>query len=94
MPNLRSLGMLSSITREISTMSFRVVGSPPERLAISTFFQRLDWKVFSISSSDMSDLRSPRSQLLHISQRASQTKVQWKISDRREDRPVPARRMR
>ena len=60
-------------------MSFRVVGSPPERLAISMFFQRPDWNACSISSSDMSDLRSPRSQLLHISQRASQTKVQWKI---------------
>ena len=27
----------------------------------------------------MSPLRSPRFQLLHISQRASQTNVQWKI---------------
>ena len=33
----------------------------------------------SISSSDMSDFRSPRFQLLHISHRASQTKVQWKM---------------
>ena len=27
------------MTREISTMSLRVVGSPPERFAISMFFQ-------------------------------------------------------
>ena len=53
---------------------------PPETLAFSMFFQRFDWKALSISASVMSLLRSPRFQFQHISQRASQTNVQWKIS--------------
>ena len=40
-PNLRSFGSRSSMTRQISTRSLRVVGSPPETLAFSMFFQRL-----------------------------------------------------
>ena len=80
MPSLRSRGSLSSITRQISTRSLRVVGSPPEMLAFSMFFQRPELKAFSISASVMSVLRSPRFQLWHISQRASQTNVQWKMS--------------
>jgi len=53
---------------------------PPEMLAFSMCFQRGELKTFSICASVMSDLRSPRFQLLHISQRASQTKVQWKMT--------------
>ena len=60
-------------------MSFLVVGSPPESMHISTFFQSGLWKARSICSSVMSLLRSPRCQLLHISQRASQTNVQLKM---------------
>ncbi len=80
MPSFRSRGNLSIITRQISTRSFRVVGSPPEMLAFSMFFHSPELKTFSIWASVMSDLRSPRFQLLHISQRASQTKVQWKMT--------------
>ena len=64
----------------MSTRSLRVVGSPPETLAFSTFFQRFELNALSMSARLMSALRSPRFQLLHISQRASQTNVQWKIS--------------
>jgi len=78
-PSLRSLGNLSSIRRAMSTRSFRVVGSPPEMLAFSIFFQSLELNARSISAIVRSLLRSPRFQLLHISQRASQTNVQWKI---------------
>ena len=79
-PILRSLGSRSMNTREMSTMSFRVVGSPPEMLAISTFFQSGDVNdAVDLRRSSCRDLRSPRCQLLHISQRASQTNVQWKI---------------
>ena len=45
------------------------------RLDISR--QNGESNVRSISSSVMSDFRSPRFQLLHISHRASQTNVQW-----------------
>ena len=79
MPYFRSFGSRSRKTCETSTMSFLVVGSPPESMHISTFFQSGFWKTRSICSSVMSLLRSPRCQLLHISQRASQTNVQWKI---------------
>ena len=79
MVSLRSFGNLSIISRQMSTMSLRVVGSPPERLAFSMFFHRLELKARSICSSVMSSLRFPRVQLLHISQRASQTNVQWKM---------------
>ena len=68
------------IAFETSTISFLVVGSPPDSIAISMFFQRGFWKALSICASVMSVLRSPRCQLLHISQRASQTKVHWKMS--------------
>ena len=77
--SFRSLGNLSIITRAISTRSLRVVGSPPEIEAFSMPFHRFDEKARSICSSVMSSLRLPRVQLLHISQRASQTKVQWKM---------------
>ncbi len=75
-PNLRRRGSLSSMTRQMSTRSLRVVGSPPETFAFSMFFHNGESNTFSMSASDMSLLRSPRVQLLHISQRASQTKVQ------------------
>ena len=80
MPNFRSRGSRSSMTRQRSTRSLRVVGSPPETLAFSTFFQSGEANTRSTSSRLMSSLRSPRFQLLHISQRASQTNVQWKMS--------------
>ena len=79
MPNLRSRGSLSSMIWHISTRSLRVVGSPPETFAFSMCFHSPESNIRSISSSVMSDLRSPRVQLLHISQRASQTNVQCKI---------------
>ena len=78
-PNFRKRGSRSSITSQISTRSLRVVGSPPDTLAISIFFQKSDRNTRSIWSNVMSSLRSPRFQLLHISQRASQTQVQLKI---------------
>src|SRR5918993_5096042 len=74
-----SFGNLSIITRAMSTRSLRVVGSPPEIDAFSMSFHRFELKACSICSSVMSSLRLPRVQLLHISQRASQTNVQWKI---------------
>ncbi len=77
--SFRSLGNLSIITRQMSTMSLRVVGSPPDSDAFSMSFQSGELKARSIWSRVMSDLRSPRVQLLHISQRASQTNVQWKM---------------
>src|SRR4029079_10184738 len=77
--SLRSLGNLSIIRRAISTKSLRVVGSPPEIEAFSMFFQRLEREACAICASVMSSLRLPRVQLLHISQRASHTKVQWKM---------------
>ena len=77
--SFRSLGNLSIMIRQMSTMSLRVVGSPPESDAFSMSFHRLELKACSICSSVMSSLRFPRVQLLHISQRASQTKVQWKM---------------
>jgi hypothetical protein len=64
------------MSRAISTRSFRVVGSPPEILAFSTRDQSFDWKALSMSWMLMSWARSPRFQLWHISQRASQTNVQ------------------
>ena len=79
MVSFRSLGNLSIISRQMSTMSLRVVGSPPESDAFSMSFQRLELNACSICGSVRSDLRSPRFQLLHISQKASQTKVQWKM---------------
>ena len=79
-PNFRRRGSRSSITSQISTRSFLVVGSPPETLAISIFFQKSDSNTRAICSNVMSSLRSPRFQLLHISQRASHTHVQLKIS--------------
>src|SRR5687767_11146587 len=77
--NFLSLGNLSIISRQISTISLRVVGSPPDNEAFSMFFQRLELKACSIWARVRSDFRSPRVQLLHISHLASQTKVQWKI---------------
>ena len=77
--SLRSFGNLSIITRQMSTMSFRVVGSPPDSDAFSMSFQRRELKACSICSRVRSVLRSPRVQLLHISHWASQTKVQWKM---------------
>ena len=56
MPNFRSRGSLSSMTRQMSTRSLRVVGSPPETLAFSTFFQRSELNALSISASVMSAL--------------------------------------
>jgi hypothetical protein len=78
--SFRSLGNLSIIKRQMSTMSLRVVGSPPDSEAFSMSFQRLELNTFSICASVMSSLRLPRVQLLHISQRASQTNVQWKMN--------------
>ena len=78
--SLRSFGSLSMHTRMMSTRSLRVVGSPPEMLQFSMFFQSGDEKAFSMSARLMSSLRLPRFQLLHISQRASHTKVMWKMS--------------
>ena len=75
-PTFRSLGRYLWNISTISGRSFRVVGSPPERFAISIFCQSGSWKQRSISSIFMSDLRSPHFQLLHIVQRASQTHVQ------------------
>src|SRR5687768_18402274 len=63
----------------MSTMSLRVVGSPPDSDAFSMSLQRLELNTFSICASVMSSLRLPRVQLLHISQRASHTNVQWKM---------------
>ena len=79
MVSLRSLGNLSIMTRQMSTMSLRVVGSPPDSEAFSMSFQRFELNACSIWASVRSVLRSPRVQLLHISQWASQTNVQWKI---------------
>ena len=79
MVSFRSFGNLSIISRQMSTMSLRVVGSPPESDAFSMSFQRLELNACSICGRVRSDLRSPRFQLLHISQKASQTKVQWKM---------------
>src|SRR5919109_4147841 len=79
MVSFRSLGNLSIIKRQMSTMSLRVVGSPPDSDAFSMSFQRFELNACSIWASVRSVLRSPRVQLLHISQRASQTKVQWKM---------------
>ena len=44
MPYFRSFGSRSSITCETSTMSLRVVGSPPDSMHISMFFQSGLWK--------------------------------------------------
>ena len=77
--SLRSLGNLSIMTRQISTMSLRVVGSPPDSEAFSMSFHSGELNAVSICSSVMSSLRLPRVQLLHISQRASHTNVQWKM---------------
>ena len=77
--SFRSFGNLSIITRQMSTMSLRVVGSPPDSDAFSMSFQKLELNTRSICSRVMSSLRLPRVQLLHISQRASHTKVQWKM---------------
>ena len=63
MPNLRSRGRRLSITSHISTRSLRVVGSPPDTLAVSMFFQRPDENTRSMSASDISCLRSARFQL-------------------------------
>ena len=80
MPNLRRRGRRLSITSHNSTRSLRVVGSPPETLAVSMFFQRPEENTLSMSASDISCLRSARFQLWHISHCASHTQVQWKIS--------------
>ena len=47
------------------------------------FFHSGELKTFSICASVMSSLRSPRVQLLHISQRASQTNVHVEDQDGR-----------
>jgi len=78
--SLRSLGKRSIITRQMSTISLRVVGSPPDSEAFSMSFHRGEEKARSICSMLMSSLRLPRVQLLHISQRASHTNVQWKMN--------------
>src|SRR6478735_12479148 len=77
--SFRSFGNLSIIRRAISTRSLRVVGSPPEIEAFAMSFQRFELNACSICASVMSSLRLPRVQLLHISQRASHTNVQWKM---------------
>ena len=78
--SLRSRGSLSISTRTMSTRSLRVVGSPPEMDAFSMCFQSGESNTCSICSSVMSSLRLPLVQLLHMLQRASHTKVTWKIS--------------
>jgi len=75
-PNFLRRGNRSIISSQISTRSFRVVGSPPEMAAFSMFRQKSDRKTPSICSSVMSSFRLPRFQLLHISHRASHTQVQ------------------
>ena len=56
MVSFRSLGNLSIISRQMSTMSLRVVGSPPESEAFSMSFQRLELKACSICGRVRSDL--------------------------------------
>ena len=79
-PNLRSRGSLSSMTRQMSTRSLRVVGSPPETLAFSMFFHRPELKaLLDLARASCPSCGRRASSCLHISQRASQTNVQWKI---------------
>ena len=75
-PILRSRGSRRWNISTISGRSFLVVGSPPEMLRFSTAPQKSWCMTPSSCSSVMSYLRSPRFQLLHIVQRASQTNVQ------------------
>ena len=75
-PILRSRGKRRWNNSTISGRSSLVVGSPPEMFRFSSAPQK-GWCITpSSSSSDMSDFRSPRFQLLHISHLASQTNVQ------------------
>ena len=76
MPILRSRGRWRWNISTISGRSLRVVGSPPEMFRFSIAPQNGSAIAGSSCSSVMSDLRSPCFQLLHISQRASQTHVQ------------------
>ena len=76
MPILRKRGSRLWNISTMSGRSLRVVGSPPEMLRFSTAPQNSWSKAPSTSASVMSSLRLPRFQLLHIVQRASQTKVQ------------------
>ena len=76
MPILRIRGRWRWNISTISGRSLRVVGSPPEMFRFSIAPQN-GWLIAGSScASVMSDLRSPCFQLLHISQRASQTQVQ------------------
>ena len=79
MPSLRRRGSRFANSSTSSGRSLRVVGSPPEMLRFSTASQNGLSMTPSISASVMSSLRLPRFQLLHIVQRASQTKVQLKM---------------
>jgi hypothetical protein len=76
MPTFRTRGSRRMSSSVNSGRSFLVVGSPPEMLRFSTAPQKGWFMAPSSCSSVMSDLRSPRFQLLHISQRASHTNVQ------------------
>ena len=76
MPTFLSLGSRLWNSSTISGRSLRVVGSPPEMLRFSMAPQNSWFMTPSSWSRVMSLFRSPRFQLLHIWQRASQTNVQ------------------
>ena len=75
-PTFRIRGSRRWNISTISGRSFLVVGSPPEMFRFSTACQKSLSMTPSTCSSVMSSLRLPHFQLLHISQRASQTQVQ------------------